>query len=229
VYEEAVARAYENSNFLDFDTTMNRISPLTLLGRLRQATGIAKIPACVEWIENWLDEHPEESVVVWAHHKDVVAALIEKLGEKIGKEPLYLTGALNADQRGEAAAKFQNGESRVIVCALQAAGVGVTLTKSATAIFVEPPWNATDFAQAEDRIHRISQERQVEIIALWAADTFDDSIRQILTSKSDTHAVLGGGDVASVVTPHAIASKLVTSLIRNALKRKEKEMADIAA
>jgi SNF2 family DNA or RNA helicase len=78
---------------------------------------------------------------------------------------------------------LNNGEARVLVCTLQAGGVGLNLTGASTAIFIEKHWNPVTQVQAEDRIHRIGQTEKVHIISLVCPGTVDDLVERILTQK----------------------------------------------
>lgn len=52
--------------------------------------------------------------------------------------------------------RFQEDESMsVILLAITAAGMGITLTAASCAVFAELYWTPGSMAQAEDRIHRL--------------------------------------------------------------------------
>jgi hypothetical protein len=41
--------------------------------------GIAKVSACSDWIDEWLASSGEEKVLLFAHHKEVMDALEERV------------------------------------------------------------------------------------------------------------------------------------------------------
>ena len=132
-----------------------------------------KLPYCIDYIRKVLERG--ESVVVFAHHRNVV--------EKLRKEFLYakyIIGGQTRQSRQQNIDNFQMhsglnaNHKNLIVCSLQAGAVGTTLTKAHTAIFIEYPWSPSLMAQAEDRIHRIGQTEPCDIVYLYAKDSIDE-------------------------------------------------------
>ena len=78
--------------------------------------------------------------------------------------------------------------SQLIVCSLEAAGHGLTLTRSSNVAFLELAWTPAKHDQAEDRCHRIGQQDAVNASYLLAADTIDETISTLLERK---RAVIG--------------------------------------
>jgi superfamily II DNA or RNA helicase len=140
--------------------------------RLRVAAGEAKVQAACDWVEDLVESVGK--VVVFAHHKLVVEALTERFNA------LKLDGSVPAGKRAEVVAKFQEDpEAKVIVCSIQAASIGITLTAANHVVLVERVWRAKDHDQAEDRIHRIGQDKAVTAWYLDVPDTFDEAMRSI--------------------------------------------------
>lgn len=81
------------------------------------------------------------------------------------------------------------GLSPVFVCTFGAGGVGLTLTAARTIILVDRPWTPGDTRQAEDRVRRIGQTREVRSIWMSAFD-LDIQIDAILESKKQTTNVV---------------------------------------
>ena len=132
-----------------------------------------KLPYCIDYIRKVLERG--ESVVVFAHHRNVV--------EKLRKEFLYakyIIGGQTRQNRQQNIDNFQMhsglnaNHKNLIVCSLQAGAVGTTLTKAHTAIFIEYPWSPAMMCQAEDRIHRIGQTEPCDIVYLYAKDSIDE-------------------------------------------------------
>lgn len=146
---------------------------LGLLQRLVHECGRQKVRAAVEWIETFAESG--ESLAVFAHHQDVIGAILARF-----PEAATIVGADSDDARAEAVQRFQSGETNLIVCSVTAAGVGITLTRAAHTAFVELAWTAATHNQAEDRVHRIGQERQVTAWYLLAEDTIDERVWQVL-------------------------------------------------
>jgi SNF2 family DNA or RNA helicase len=148
------------------------------LTELRKLAGLAKVPAAIEWIKNFLDSNEEKSLVVFAWHKAVQAALVEAFGC-----PSILAG--QSTEKTEAAKEiFQAKGARVIVLSILAAKEGHTLTAASDVLFVEQPWNPGVQQQAEDRINRIGQDaEQCIAFSVLAEDTVDEAIYDLIEAK----------------------------------------------
>jgi SWI/SNF-related matrix-associated actin-dependent regulator 1 of chromatin subfamily A len=72
-------------------------------------------------------------------------------------------------ERSESVKNFQSSDDNKIIIAIPAAGgVGLTLTRASTAIYLDRSWNGEHWLQSIDRIHRIGQMASVNIISLVA-------------------------------------------------------------
>lgn len=164
---------------------------------LRRAAGMTKVPIAIEMVQDWVRDNPEEPVLVWAHHKDVIAALHEtavKAKVKTG----VIAGGISDSERMRLVDGFQAGQIPVLICSITAAGVGITLTRSSNAIFVESDWTPALMLQAMDRQHRIGQTRDVHAEILLALGTLDEHIQGTLAKKGETLAAILGDDSNSV-------------------------------
>jgi SWI/SNF-related matrix-associated actin-dependent regulator of chromatin subfamily A-like protein 1 len=164
---------------------------LAQMTELRRLVGLAKVPATIEWIENWLDSNEGKSIVVFAWHIDVQVALVEHFGC-----PAILGGqAVKVTERAKEI--FQNREARVIVLSIKAAKEGHTLTAASDTLFVEQPWEPGTQQQAEDRVNRIGQEaKQCFAYSHLVEDTVDDAVYGLIESKRSTlKKVMDGGVV----------------------------------
>ena len=150
---------------------------LAALTRAREIAGHAKIPMAIEWIQTFLDGS-DESLVVFAHHREVQRQLAEAF-----PDALAITGDMDEAARQSAVDAFQAGSSRLILCSLKAAGVGLTLTRASNVLFTELDWVPANLDQAEDRCHRIGQHDSVTAYYLIAEDTLDAHLWAILEEK----------------------------------------------
>ncbi len=106
----------------------SRAAAFAELSRAREAVGLAKAPLVAEHVLR--DEGP---VVVFAHHKSVIAALVAALGEA-GRTVVTVTGDMAGPERQASVDAFQGGTADVIMGTLGAMGVGHTLARSAHVI-----------------------------------------------------------------------------------------------
>jgi SWI/SNF-related matrix-associated actin-dependent regulator 1 of chromatin subfamily A len=105
---------------------------------------------------------------------------------------ICITGATDQLERVSLVESFQTNDFlRFAVLSITACGVGLTLTAASTIIFAELSWTPWVMIQAEDRAHRIGQDKPVNIYYLHAKDTVDDVILQMLHDKSQiVHDIL---------------------------------------
>ncbi len=86
--------------------------------------------------------------------------------------------------RGEELHRFQNDEScTVFLGSLGAVGLGVDLTAASVVIHYDRWWNAAKENQATDRVHRIGQERGVQVFKLVTKDTLEERIHELIAAK----------------------------------------------
>lgn len=118
-----------------------------------------KIPLAVEFINNLVENG--KRLVIFVHHK----ALLNKFIRKYKGVAVY--GGQTKEERQASVDRFQAGEIPIIICSLMASAVGLTLTSSDTAVFLEYLWSPDIVRQAEDRIHRLSQTKPCTIYNLY--------------------------------------------------------------
>lgn len=161
---------------------------LECLTQQRMATGLAKVPATVEFISNCIEQG--EKVIVFSKSTRVLDA-IEKKMEK--QAVVRLDGSMSQGARERAVEQFQGSEAiRVFLGQVDAAGVGLTLTAANRVVFNDMDWLPGNLLQAEDRAHRIGQDRHLNVTYLVADGTFDDDIADSLQGKLDVVTTFEG-------------------------------------
>jgi SNF2 family DNA or RNA helicase len=104
-------------------------------------------------------------------------------------------GRMGIDERNAALVRFKSQpEIRVLVATPGSAKEGLTLTVANVAIFFDRSFSLDDYLQAQDRIHRISQEKTCYIYNLLLKDSIDLWVDELLTAKH-LAAQLGQGDI----------------------------------
>jgi SNF2 family DNA or RNA helicase len=98
--------------------------------------------------------------------------------------PVLFTGDLDAQTRTARLAEFANDPRRhVLVLSLRAGGVGLNLTGASHVFHFDRWWNPGVEAQAEDRAHRIGQQRPVHVHSYLCGDSIEERIEEILQEK----------------------------------------------
>jgi hypothetical protein len=159
-----------------------------------------KIRYAVEWLTSFLNHHDKHAkIVVFAHHRDVLNGIQNGLEQFYLKEqkcaqnqpsspampkrpavlvqkqePPYLRidGLTPSKVREQHLRAFARCPSvRVILISVTASAVGIDLTAASYAFFAELPPDATWLRQAEDRLHRRGQSKNITSYVLLAHDT----------------------------------------------------------
>jgi SWI/SNF-related matrix-associated actin-dependent regulator 1 of chromatin subfamily A len=150
----------------------------------RAAAAMDKVDVAMERLEEIMEER--QKVVVFAHHRDVVSAVAKGCGER-GWGVRVINGGVSQRARQEAVDAFQaeGDDVRVIVCGLEAASEGLTLTRAAYILRIETDWRPAINEQAEARCVRIGQrERVVTVEVLVAQDGIDGRLLRANARKA---------------------------------------------
>lgn len=119
----------------------------------------------------------DNPVVVFTAHRAAAKLLTAELGWP------SITGATSEDARTRIAQEFQTGKHAGVVCTIQAAGVALTLTRAAICVFVSQTWVNAANSQAEDRLYRIGQLRDVRTIFCRSNSALEKAIDKVLARK----------------------------------------------
>ena len=122
------------------------------LAEVMREAGMRKVSAASEFIDDLLQAG--EPVVVFAHHKDVVAELQDKLKDH---KPVIVVGDTIRARRDAAIAAFQTGKTKLIIGNIAAMSEGVDLSAADTIVFVECTWSTSALEQASSRVENINK------------------------------------------------------------------------
>lgn len=139
--------------------------------------------ACIEWLQNWLDQNPGEKIVVGAYHKYALRAMQEKFDTM----SLYVDGSILPNKRQSIVDAFENDDvHRILFGEIMAAGVGFTLTRSSTVALMELWHVPGDLSQLEGRVERLTQKAdRITAYYLIAAGTVEERIAERLDLKQE--------------------------------------------
>jgi superfamily II DNA or RNA helicase len=146
--------------------------------------GGAKIGA----IAKIANERRGKQGVVFAHHRDHVAAIAAQLKAE-GHRVVTLTGSDSAKDKDRIKAEYKAGKHDVLVCS-DAAAVGANLQTGRWLAQADTPLTAMLHAQRNGRIHRIGQNNDVELLDVVADHPAERRARARLTTKYDLRDVM---------------------------------------
>lgn len=176
----------------DFVLAKNPVSQLTRLtqyasafieespeGRLLLSDPSSKLDAFMDDLDDL-----GTGLVVFA----VSRQLLRMLAARFEKKKLsfsVIEGGQSSDVRQNAIDQFQSEKVDYILVVVAAGGVGITLTRAATAVFLQRPWSNVDHKQAIGRVHRIGSEihSAVNIVDYITLDTVEERQLDVLSDK----------------------------------------------
>jgi SNF2 family DNA or RNA helicase len=130
-----------------------------------------------------LDEAKESSqkIVIFSQYLNMIKIIEDHL-KKNSIGYAIITGATK--KRFKEIKKFKEDPNcMVFVASLLAAGVGIDLSAGSVVIHYDRWWNPAKENQATDRVHRIGQNRGVQVFKLVSKNTIEERIHSIIERK----------------------------------------------
>ena len=133
-----------------------------------------------------------EKCIVWTSFVENVEWLARILRQH---NPQLVHGMLSTREQTDAIRTFLDESSaKVFIATPGSAKEGLTLTVANHVIFYDRLFSLDDYLQAQDRIHRISQDRVCHVHNLIMRDSIDEWVEALLHSKR-VAAQLAQGDI----------------------------------
>lgn len=179
--------ALELEKLLNDPTLVNTPTPSMSYMELRREQGLKKVEPIVEYVKILLEQNVP--VVLFCVFRDVLAAYEEAFSKY---KPAIIHGDIGASARQQAIEDFQAGKTDLFIGQMQAAGVGITLTRSSNVVLAEVTGVPADIAQAVDRCHRIGQKDNVVVHYFVVEDSVEGKIIKMLVKRvNEFKQVLG--------------------------------------
>jgi SNF2 family DNA or RNA helicase len=187
MFEDFMATEGEGEEEHGVDT-MNKLSQLLRLRQLcldPRLLGFKPVGAKTKMLLEFAEDNTDPFVVMTTFSS--YFKLVKEDLEKLGKSVEVIDGSVTKVKRQKIVEKFQAGKIDILLCNIIAAGVGLTLDKADTIIFLDKAFNPADNEQAQDRIVPTTKERYhpVTIISVVCGGTVDERVNEILDRKED--------------------------------------------
>lgn len=145
-----------------------------------------KFQRCLEITENSLEKNSK--VVIFSYLVKPLENFLSFMPNELKKKCLLLSGKSTISDRNLILNNFKTNKSyKVLLISSFLGSVGLTLTEANVAIFLSEYWNPSSNDQAEDRLLRIGQTKEVNIINLRIKDSIEENLEEILTKKTSTN------------------------------------------
>ncbi len=122
----------------------------------------------------------DEKVLVFTQYRRTLLHLQEVL-EADGYRVAAYHGGLSSAAKDAAVRTFR--EDRPIFLSTEAGGEGRNLQFARTVVNYDLPWNPLRIEQRIGRVHRLGQEREVHVVNVWAEDTVEANLMELLDRK----------------------------------------------
>ena len=166
-----------------------RAERLVRLNALKLLAARGTLHAALAWIHDFLSSG--ERLVVFARHREIQHAVLERF-----PAALHILGDDSQLARDDSLRGFQapdDHRNQLIVCSLEVAGQGITMTRSSNVAFLELDWTPAKPDQADARCHRLGPPRAVHASYRLAAGAIDETIATLLERKRAVIAAVTDG------------------------------------
>lgn len=190
-YDSMSERLWAESESGDMVIASNPISQLTRLTQFASSTieetddGL-KLSEPSSKLDAFMDDLDDlgKGLVVFSVSRQLLTMLAVRF-EKAKLSFGVIEGGQSADVRQNAIDAFQGGKIDYILVVVAAGGVGITLTRAASAVFLQVPWSNVDYQQAIGRVHRIGSEihAAVNIYHYLTEGTVEERMLDVVHNK----------------------------------------------
>ena len=152
-----------------------------------------KVTEVINIVRNVIESGDEKLVVFsqWERMTRLVAKELEKEG--IGFE--YLHGGIPSIRRKDLVNNFMDEPHCRVFLSTDAGSTGLNLQAASIVVNVDLPWNPAVLEQRIARVYRLGQKRNIQVINLVSAGTFEEDMLGKLKFKSSLfEGVLDGGE-----------------------------------
>lgn len=145
----------------------------------------SKVDKLMDVIRERLLESDDKAIIVsqWVSYLNIVKGMLEI--ENIGY--CELNGTIPVKFRNDIVVDFNSPMSskKVMLLSITAGGVGLNLVGANTIFIMDPHWNPQIEQQAQDRVYRFGQKKDVKIYKFICEDTIEEKILRKQQEKLD--------------------------------------------
>lgn len=183
--DEAIRRALEEGTGLGKGFADKQPYIATLRRLLGEAKAVPYAATILGELESGLDK-----VVIFGHHRSVLHNVYNYL-TKHGVRCGLLTGDTSEREKNEIQDAFAADRSfRAVLCNIRAAGTAINLTAAAAIDMLESDWAPMANFQALMRVYGPTQTRGVRARFVTLANSFDETVNEIIADKTRAVAAL---------------------------------------
>ncbi|NRQ36661.1 DEAD/DEAH box helicase [Nonomuraea sp. NN258] len=175
---------WEEFSAADADAYRAAVTAGRWMAMRRAAYAVPEKSAKLERLDELLAEAAENGlkVVVFSYFRDVLSAVHRRLGATAHGP---ISGDVAPERRQLLVDAFTASPGHaVLLCQIQAGGVGLNLQAASVVILCEPQVKPTLESQAVGRAYRMGQVRRVQVHRLLSPDSVDERLLSLLRAKT---------------------------------------------
>ena len=196
---------------------------------LEQVKSDSKSRVLVERLAELFDDSPdEEKVLVFTQFRETQRHLKDLLKDQ-GWGVNIFHGQMKPEEKDRAVERFKNDTGPQVLISTEAGGEGRNFQFCHLLVNYDLPWNPMKVEQRIGRVDRIGQEHTVNIFNLWAKDTIEERVLDVLENRIKVfEETVGGLDPILGETEDDIKKimRLATEIQETALEELGKRVED---
>jgi len=125
-----------------------------------------------------------EKVVVFSQWERMTA-MAEVIAHRLALGVVRLHGGVPSKKRGPLMDSFREDPSIQVFLSTDAGGVGLNLQAASFLINLDMPWNPAVLGQRIGRVHRLGQDRVVQVVLMVASRSYEERVSQLVQGKQE--------------------------------------------
>ncbi|RDA89372.1 hypothetical protein CP532_6129 [Ophiocordyceps camponoti-leonardi (nom. inval.)] len=163
----------------------------------------AKLTAAMAVILTWLEEAPDDKIIVFAEFINTIKVLGCML-QTANISFLYHTGGMSQTMKNKAISDFRkDAKKKILVSTMRTGGQALNLTSANRVITIDPWWNTTREKQANCRVTRIGQTKETHHVRILVSEAeIEEKISRMQVRKDEEidHALQDDGHVPETMS-----------------------------
>lgn len=156
-----------------------------------------KIKSVIDKILEWIPKDPKNRIVVFSSFVTVLKVLECILNKNHSQiKTVNYTGQMTRGSRDESIRVFTDEKAEypkgmVMLASLGAGNCGINLTPCSTVFVVDTPLNPFEVLQGVNRVHRLTQKHEVNVLRFYMKDLIESNILRSNNKKIDISKGVG--------------------------------------
>jgi len=189
----------------------------TSMSHVKGFTASAKIEEAIKWFQTAVPQN--EKAIIMSFFKGSLDLIEGILTNDLGVECARYDGDINKKDRVKELDKFKTtGSCRVLLASVQSGGTGLNIVEANHVLFLDRWFNPCVHDQAESRVHRLGQTKEVKIAYLDCNQTVDVVMKSINILKEGNASILLADGTSLGMVASSLGYRDLSGVIGNNLR-----------